>query len=191
MELTLVKEFEWSRHMFDMVVSKFNQTSHAYTSHTWTQTHTRYASLSTTTSRPCGRFFQGQSRSPVVCAALGGSWGATWCLGDSYRRVLVLYFLNTSLYLFINHDVLPYSTNKLFILYNTMQFCHVASPKLGGLIRQKLNDHIFLGPLAPIYIDITRSGNSWSVCDIVLCDWDNNMVRIGFGTFGGFDLAFF
>lgn len=111
--------------------------------------------------------------------------------GDSYRRVLVLYFLNTSLYLFINHDVLPYSTNKLFILYNTMQFCHVASPKLGGLIRQKLNDHIFLGPLAPIYIDITRSGNSWSVCDIVLCDWDNNMVRIGFGTFGGFDLAFF
>ena len=80
--------------------------------------------------------------------------------GDSYRRVLVLYFLNISLYLLFNHDVLPYSTNKLFILYNTMQFCHVASPKLGGLIRQKLNDHIFLGPLAPIYIDITRSGNS-------------------------------
>ena len=74
-----------------------------------------------------------------------------------------------------------------------MQFCHVLSLKLGGLIRQKLNDHIFLGPLAPIYIDITRSGNSWSVCDIVLCDWDNNHGTdiVGFDTFWGFDLAMF
>ena len=175
--------------MFDIVVSKFNQTSHAYTSHTWTQTHTRYVSLSTTTSRPSGRFSKAKagllSFAPrlveveVPSDVRGTVTEGLWFYIVLYMFIIVdiytIMFFVCRFYIFLihfynclyNHVILTYSANKLFIL----TFCQI-SPRCvsSGADRSDKNE---MTPLAPIYIDIARSGNNGSLCDIVLCDWDN------------------